>query len=60
VLITLPELTCAVEWIHNPDAICTQPRLVICGLLGEDRVVWKCSVELTGDQPMRTLVTFVA
>jgi hypothetical protein len=60
VLITLAELTGAVEWIHNPDAIRAQPRLVICGLLREDRVIGKCNAELISDQPMRTLVTFVA
>jgi hypothetical protein len=49
VLITLAELTGAVEWIHNPDAICAQPRLVIGGLLREDRVIGKCSAELISD-----------
>jgi hypothetical protein len=60
VLITLAELTGAVEWIHNPDAICAQPRLVIGGLLREDRVIGKCSAELISDQRVRMLITFEA
>jgi hypothetical protein len=60
VLITLAELTGAVKWIHNPDAICAQPRLVICSLLREDRVIGKCRAELISDQRVRTLITFAA
>jgi len=59
-LVSFAKLSGSVEWVHNPDAICAQPRLVICGFLREDRVIRKCSAELIGDQRMRTLVACVA
>jgi hypothetical protein len=41
-LVSFTELARSIERIHDPHAICLQPRAIICGLFGQDRIVREC------------------